>query len=246
VPRPLANADTTKRLYDALGDAPLDRAGPIAPQIYDRIRLAIILSDLESGMMVNEAEVATIFKVSRTPVRTAYVRLSADGLIETRAHVGSVVAPRDEAKVREGAIIRRALEGEVVEALALGRPDLTPVRRYLAEQKFAVDIGDATAFFHADEKFHSGLAELAGIPNAWRLVHSVKGHTDRARMELMSNVENRTLKAYEEHLALLDLIEAGLVAEARAAMSRHINSVFDALGIEVGASQIVQSVRSPG
>lgn len=236
MPRPLANADTTRQLHDALGDVPLDRAGPIAPQIYDRIRLAIILSDLESGMMVNEAEVAAIFNVSRTPVRTAYVQLSADGLIETRAHVGSVVAPRDEGKVREGAIIRRALEGEVVEALALAGPDLTPVRRHLAEQKFALDIGDVTAFFHADEKFHSGLAGLAGIPNAWRLVHSVKGHTDRARIELMSNVENRTLKAYEEHLTLLELIEAGLVTEARAAMSRHINSVFDALGIEIGAA----------
>ncbi len=230
MPRPKLNRDQETDLATALGNDALDRGHAIAPQIYERIRLAIILSNLPSGSLLIESDLAAHFSVSRTPVREAYIRLSADGLIETRPQVGSVVAPKDDDRVREGAIIRRALESEVVVALAHSGVSLTSLRPTLALQKLAVEDGDVVAFFNADEFFHAELATLAGIPSAWRLAQSVKSHTDRARIELMSGIETRIRVAYDEHLALVELIEQGDVDAARAAIGVHINSVFDIVG----------------
>ncbi|MEP3280494.1 MAG: GntR family transcriptional regulator [Stappiaceae bacterium] len=228
--RPSFHAETLQALKQALPDVKLDPSAPIAPQIYDNIRRAIIFSNLLSGTPVNETAIGEYFGVSRSPVRAAYQQLAADGLIETRPQVGSSVAPRDEVRVREGAIIRRALECEVVEILARRQVDLSALRRHLSSQQIAIEDDDVEAFYLADESFHAGLAFCADMPSAWRLAQSVKGHTDRARMELMSRIEHRTLRAYEEHVQLLELIRDGDVQGARKAIAKHIDSVFDAAG----------------
>jgi DNA-binding GntR family transcriptional regulator len=237
MPRPSTSANEKTDLTNGLSGSPLDSNLPTAPQIYEQIRLAIILSRLPSGTRVNENDVATHYGVSRTPVREAYVQLAADGLIETRRQVGSVVSPRDERRVLEGAIIRRALEGEVVAALASSPVSLRSLKPILLAQKLALEEQDVPAFFVADEEFHADLANLADIPNAWRLAHSVKSHTDRARFELMSGVENRTQLAYEEHELLCELISSGNVAGSRKLIEDHINSVFDTTGTPIGVLQ---------
>lgn len=207
----------------------LDRTKPIGPQVYEGVRLAIILSKLPSGARLNEPEVAGYLGVSRTPVREAYLRLVSDGLIQSRPQVGSIVAPPDENRVIEGIIVRRALECEVVQILAQNQPSLESLNPLLALQESAVRTGDPVAFFRADEAFHAELARLAGIPAAWRLAHSVKAHTDRARMQLMSGIENRIGLALGEHRKLIEAIQAGDVEAARETVSFHINSVFDAV-----------------
>jgi DNA-binding GntR family transcriptional regulator len=59
-----------------------------------RLQLAdeIIRGALAPGTILDETELARRFQVSRTPVREAIRQLAASGLVETRAHRGSVVA----------------------------------------------------------------------------------------------------------------------------------------------------------
>lgn len=230
MPRPRKDQSDQPDFSLDFADLELDRSKPIGPQLYEAVRLAIILSKLPSGARLNEPELARYLGVSRTPVREAYLRLAGDGLIQSRPQVGSIVAPRDENRVIEGIILRRALECEVVQILARKQPSLDSLNPLLALQESAVRMGDPVAFFRADEAFHAELARLAGIPTAWRLAHSAKAHTDRARMQLMSGIDNRIGLALEEHRKLLRFIQAGDVEAARETVSRHINSVFDAVG----------------
>ena len=213
--------------FKSLGS--IDRSRPLGPQVYEIIRLGIILEMLQPNDPINEAELSAALGVSRTPVREAYQRLIEDRLIQSRAKSGTHVAPINEARVREGIVIRRALEREVVTILSSDPPDLRPLDKIIALQSVAVSHGDHLEFFRQDERFHAALADLAGLPSAWRLAHSVKSHTDRARIMLTGNMPKRINVAFNEHITLMDAIKAGDEDLSRALISKHINSAFEAV-----------------
>ncbi|MDW3223139.1 MAG: GntR family transcriptional regulator [Paracoccaceae bacterium] len=202
-------------------------------QIYDAIRLSIILEELKPGGTINETALASWFNVSRTPVREACQKLIEDGLVETRSKVGTVVASMDEARVREGIIIRRALEREVVRLLCKSDVDFRPLDKIIALQRVALSHEDHIEFFRVDEELHATLATLAGIPSAWRLSHSVKAHTDRARILLTRHLPNRINTAFDEHLEIIEAIKSRDVELAQALINKHINSALESVGHHV-------------
>jgi len=207
----------------------IERSRPLGPQIYELLRLAIILEKFQPNDPINEAELSKALDVSRTPLREAYQKLAEDGLIESRPKSGTTVTEIDDKKVRAGIIIRRALEREVVGLLADDPPDLRTLDAIVALQSVAVSHGDHIEFFRQDERFHAELANLAGLPAAWRLAHSVKSHTDRARIMLTGNLPRRINVAFNEHIALIDAIKSGDAELSKALISKHINSALEAV-----------------
>lgn len=210
--------------------AKIDKSKPMGVQIYDAVRLSIILEDLEPGETINETDLASWFNVSRTPVREACQKLIEDGLVETRSKVGTVVSPIDKARVREGIVIRRALEREVVRLLCISNVDFRSLDKIVALQRVALSHNDHIEFFRADEEFHAALATLAKLPAAWRLAHSVKAHTDRARILLTGHLPNRINTAFQEHLEIIAAVKSQDVELAQALINKHINSALESVG----------------
>lgn len=203
------------------------RTQPIAPQLYAALRRRIVENRLKPGALLSETALAAQFDVSRTPLRAALQQLAAEGLIETRPQVGSVVASLDPVRLDEAVIVRSALEAAVVRRLAARQCPLDELSESLAVQERLAARGDHAAFFRADEAFHERLAALAGLPNTWRLVHSVKGHVDRQRFRLMSGIPMRSQRAYQDHCTILAHIASGDAEGAAAAMQAHVNSVLE-------------------
>lgn len=210
----------------------IDRSRSIGPQIYELIRLNIILDVLKPGMPINEQDVCEWIGVSRTPIREAYQKLMQDGLVLSIPKVGSVVSDIDDGRVKEGIIIRRALEREVVKIICAKEVDLSRLEPVLALQSVAVSQSDHIEFFKRDEEFHLLLAQLAGIPSAWRLAQSVKAHTDRARIRLTANLPLRINLAFDEHLKIVDALRVKDAELSQALISKHINSAFEAVAGE--------------
>ena len=52
--------------------------------VYQRVFDAILEQRLPPGTKLNEAELASIFAVSRTVIRKALMKLTHDGVVETR------------------------------------------------------------------------------------------------------------------------------------------------------------------
>jgi len=61
--------------------------------IEERLRSAILDGRLAPGMALRQQELATLFGVSRMPVREALRQLEAQSLLQVVAHKGAVVAP---------------------------------------------------------------------------------------------------------------------------------------------------------
>ena len=216
-------------MSSVLRDRPdvIDRSAPATPQIYDLLRARIVDKRLPPGARISEVELAASLGVSRTPLRAALQQLAFEGLISTRPQVGSVVAELDEARLNEAVLIRAAVEEAVVRRLAETGADLGTLVALLASQEKAATADDYESFFELDEAFHAALSEIADMPNAWRLVQSVKGHVDRQRYSMLGVIPMRSKRAYLEHLKVLDRIRAGDADGAATAMRSHVASVLE-------------------
>ena len=69
--------------------------GSGAVAVYDELRRDILELRMEPGTLLDETELAARFKLSRSPVREALIRLSAEGLVQTLRNRSSIVAPFD-------------------------------------------------------------------------------------------------------------------------------------------------------
>ncbi len=79
--------------------------------VLERLRGAIRERRYLPGQRIREVEVAGWLGVSRTPVREAFRRLQADGLLQLTPWRGAQVAELDRAQVVELYAMRRVLEG---------------------------------------------------------------------------------------------------------------------------------------
>ena len=73
----------------------------LAEELHLQLADEIVRGVLVPGSALDEMELARRFRVSRTPVREAIRQLSANGLIEARAHRGAVVARPSETRLAE-------------------------------------------------------------------------------------------------------------------------------------------------
>lgn len=213
---------------EALREVRLNYSRPMASQIYESMRKAIVQNRLAPGTPIFEAKFSEVIGVSRTPLRAALQQLAKEGLVETRPQVGSIVAPIDRQKIVSAVFCRSALETAVVRRLAdLKTFDAKPFRRILALQEEFSARDDYIGFFDVDETFHALLSETAGVPEAWQLILSSKTHVDRARLSLQSAIPGRAATAYEEHLGILDAIEQSDPDLAAKRMDKHVRSALD-------------------
>lgn len=73
----------------------------LAQSIYNCLKKAIIENKIEPNQKINEKEIADSFKVSRTPVREALVRLEAEGFTKITSHRDVVVKEVSYAELAE-------------------------------------------------------------------------------------------------------------------------------------------------
>lgn len=94
---------------------------------YRRIRGAIQSGEFQPGQRMREVKLAEHFEVSRTPIRDAIRRLTADGLIENVTGRGLAVSQFNMQQVRELYYLRACLEGAAA-AAAAQHPSLSDLR----------------------------------------------------------------------------------------------------------------------
>jgi GntR family transcriptional regulator, rspAB operon transcriptional repressor len=186
----------------------VDRRLPMVPQIYAALRDAIVRVAVLPGQAISETEMAASFRVSRTPIREALIRLADEGLIDIYPQAGTFVSRIDLAAVSEAQFVRETLETAVATRAALDPPDASVFEPILERQDRAIRAGDFGAFFASDEELHRKVFELAGHGATWRLVQAAKSHLDRVR-QLEQPAEATLLEMLRQHRAIAAAIAAG-------------------------------------
>ena len=163
--------------------ARLDRARQAAPQVFERLRNAIIALELPPGAPLSRAELAGQFGVSSTPVRDALMRLEEEGLVDVFPQHATVVSQIDVGPRATGAFpAPGAGAGDRPAPCRQSRSALViRLDHAIALQQQFAKAGDFEAFIAADNDFHAQLYTAAGKQDLWMLVRSRSGHIDRLR-----------------------------------------------------------------
>ena len=133
-------------------------------RVYAAIYDAVQEHRLEPGMKLREVELATLFEVSRTSVRTALLRLSHKGILELAPNRGATVAKPSAEDCRQIIEARLAVEGIVVENLARA-PDpaiVKALRTHVKAQERAFAGGRMEEGHRLAIAFHRLLASKCG------------------------------------------------------------------------------------
>ncbi|WP_316858577.1 GntR family transcriptional regulator [uncultured Cohaesibacter sp.] len=204
----------------------IDLRLPVAPQIHQILRQQIIHNQLPPGSRVSEAELAESFKVSRQPVREAFIKLNNDGLLDILPNRGSFVKKISKAQVMDARFVREAIEADIVRLVAEEHdPALErELANQIAHQAKAVEAGDPDLFINLDEIFHQTLAEAACKMGAWAVIQDQKAQMDRVRY--LSLMEQNTSKLLVQHQAIVTAIADHDTAGAESAMRSHLKKIL--------------------
>ena len=128
--------------------------------LYDSLRQQIITMTIKPGTILDEKSLVERYKVSRTPVREALIRLSADGLVDIHKNRGAMVTLLDIETLQavfeasdyiERAYVRLACVRRTVDDLQLIKQAMDDFEKVLQEK-------DVIAMVEANSQFHLRIA----------------------------------------------------------------------------------------
>lgn len=137
--------------------------GSSAMSIYQQLKEEILSLCLEPGSMIDESSIAGRFGVSRSPVREAFIRLAADGLIKTLPNKSSQVAPLEIEDFPGFIDALELIQRAVLRLAAVNRSDaeLAQITAQNALYLDAVAKQDIKAMINLNYQFHVAISDAA-------------------------------------------------------------------------------------
>jgi DNA-binding GntR family transcriptional regulator len=176
------------------------------------------------GQRLVEAEITQELGVSRGPLREAFRRLAADGILEIQAHRGAAVRRHSRTELAELFRVREVLEG-LAARLAAERIDAPGVReKVLSMLKHIHKAGphfDVEDHMEDNEIFHRTIFELSGNRFLQRVMTPLQMPTYRAAFFRLLKSANQK-RSLDQHIAIVEAIIAGKPDRAEAAMRKHV------------------------
>ncbi len=212
----------------AIAPLRIDGRVSIAEQVFRTLRASIVTLRLTPATALSEQDIADRLKVSRQPVREAFIKLSEIGMVRVLPQRGTFVVKISAKAVTDARFVREAVECAIARRASegLGKDAIDDLRAILSEQRKAAR--DPEAFFVLDEAFHRGLANAAGCGYAWKVIEDAKAQMDRVRF---LSIPDATPVGHlvTQHQAILDAIAAKRSAAAEQAMKDHLREILKSL-----------------
>jgi GntR family transcriptional regulator of vanillate catabolism len=200
-----------------------------------RLREMILAGDLPAGSRIAELTLVDKLGVSRTPIRTALMKLEQEGLLEALSNGGYAVRTFTERDVSDAIELRGTLEG--LAARFAAERGCAPV--VLAEAKAFLDQIDHllasdslndeafSAYVAHNERFHALLSEMTGSPVLQRELERVIGLPFASPSGFVISQANSPqardmlIIAQDQHRQVLMAIEQREGSRAEAIMREH-------------------------
>jgi DNA-binding GntR family transcriptional regulator len=214
----------------------LDRTGSSMSRsvdiAYRQIRRAIITGELRSGDKLQEARLADLIGVSRTPVREALSRLGAEGLVVMERYRKTTVAFFTEKDVVERFRLRAMLEGHsAARAATRITPDqIAELERI--ENRMEDLFGELGWNAHLEEfdvlnnDFHALIARAADSPRLEQILASSLELPASIFASYREPVEDRTRRTHWQHREIIAALKMRNADWARAQMTAHLSSLI--------------------
>ncbi|MCO6055573.1 GntR family transcriptional regulator [Pseudomonas sp. MOB-449] len=140
------------------------KRGSNAASVYEQLRTEIISMELAPGTVLDEVSLSNRFKLSRSPVREAIIRLANDGLVTVLPNRSTIVSVLDFQGLRDLFDALELLQRLVTRQAAANRKDdhIVRMRKYQEEFTRSLEAHDLHSMLAANYNYHIEVAEAAG------------------------------------------------------------------------------------
>lgn len=197
---------------------------------YAHTKTRLLDGSYPGGTLITEGDVSTAVGVSRTPVREAFLRLQAEGLLRLYPKRGALVVPVSAGEVDDVMEARALLERFAVEkVIASGRhEDIgSRLKESLSRQRRLRKSPEP--FTEADRDFHGLLVAATGNQVLVDLYAALRDRQLRMGVTALARDPGRIDRILEEHAALAAAIAAGDREGALTCVAGHLHGTEVAL-----------------
>jgi len=214
----------------------------LAERIYQNLREDILSNRLLPGTPLQEASIAAALEVSRAPVREAFRKLEAEGLITVFPRRGAEVSSLSRKEFLDAYRVRQSLE---VLAIQLAAPRLTPtdlkeLQRLHQEMVERTVQGDIDGFFKANRAFHDLFVDRSDNLKLQEIYFPLIDQMGRYRLPSVT-LRGGMERSVEEHYAILQALRKGDAEEAARLLKEHIAVPQRALEVDDKLEVVLRS-----
>jgi len=204
---------------------------------HDYVKHQVLTGGFPGGELITEGEVAAALGMSRTPVREAFLRLEAEGLLRLYPQRGALVVPvsSDEARavIEARLVLEQFAAGKVIRR---GPAACAAVSERLSEelgrQHDAAAKSDWEEFSDADRAFHDVTLQGSGNAIVAAFYSSLRDRQMRMNRELVMQPE-RVKTILEEHRHFAEAVRDGDLERTEQILRTHLESTMRTLGLAV-------------
>jgi DNA-binding GntR family transcriptional regulator len=204
---------------------------------HDYVKRQVLTGAFPGGELISEGEVAATLGMSRTPVREAFLRLEAEGLLRLYPQRGALVVPVSSGESRAVIEARLVLEQFAVRKV-IGRGAAVRASVFerlsaeLQRQRDAVAQSEWEEFSDADRAFHDVTLQESGNAIVAGFYSSLRDRQMRMNRELVMH-EERVTTILDEHRVIAEAVRDGDLQRTDEALRMHLASTMRTLGLAV-------------
>ena len=212
-------------------------------RIVASITTAIVERRLMPGTKLAEQQIADIFSVSRTLVRQALNQLSRDHLVTLEPARGAFVAQPSVEEARQVFEVRNMLETAMIRRAAteLAPRHIADLRAHLQTEQAAVQRTDVSGRTRLLADFHVLLAQMLGNQALAEILQDLVSRC--SLIALMYQSAHSAHHSFEEHVAIVDALEARDAKAAVKLMHEHLHHVERNLRLDPRVPDLHSALR---
>lgn len=198
-----------------------------AQRVYAALRHAIIVLDIEPGAPLEEERICRQYKVSRTPMREALIRLAGEGLVELEPNRGAKVAALQFVDVIDHYEAMDVFQPVIWHFAAVRRTDqdLVAIRKCLDSVRTAIAAEDAESIIESNYDIHRAIAAAcrnASLEKAYRQMLVDKLRVAQHTIRSIAQDRGRVLaKRFSGTLHILEQLVGAIAASNGVEAERH-------------------------
>jgi DNA-binding GntR family transcriptional regulator len=216
------------------------RPGTAKDRALEYVKAQVLTGAFPGGELISEGDVATALGMSRTPVREAFLRLEAEGLLRLYPQRGALVVPVSPDEARAVIEARLLLEQFAATKVVQRGPAACAavferLTGELRRQRDAAAAPDWREFLDADRAFHAVTLDESGNAILSGLYSSLRDRQTRMIRESAMRDPNRMTTIMDEHLGIAEALRDGDLERAQRAIRTHLAGTVRAIGIAADA-----------
>jgi len=178
-------------------------------QAYTAIKEMLKDPQVMRNVSLSESDIARKLKMSRTPIRNALQKLSEEGLIISRDHLGMMVRIPSFNDLKECCETRLAMETYIIKKICplLTTQDLFKLQNIMDSEKLAMENEDHNLFAETDRRFHGYFFTKFNNSVMCDIYDSIKDKLAGTDLHAY-RIPRKMPFIYQEHMDILDALKS--------------------------------------